>query len=446
MSVIKSEKHLLNRQILNLSIPNIVTNITVPLVGLVDIALMGHLDNYIYIGAIALGSMIFNMIYTGVLFLRMGTSGFTAQAFGAKNKQETANILFRSFILAQIIAIMLLLLQTPIEWLGFTFVNGEPQVEAIAQQYFKIRIWAAPATLGVYALSGWFLGMQNARIPMFIALIINTINIICSLYFVKITGLKSNGVALGTVIAQYSGLISAILFYLFKYKNQLPKVHFKNIVDWHALKIFFKVNNDILIRSILLMGTFFYFNAISAALGSDILAINAVLLQFFMIFSYFVDGFAFAAEALVGKYLGAANQQLLKSTIKRLLFWGLGLGVVFSLVYWVGNKTIISMLTDNQSLIDDIVPYSIWIIIVPIISFSAFLWDGIYTGATASAAMRNNMIIAAILVFIPARFIFVPLLGNHGLWLSLILFVFARGAGLWIYYPHAILKKLKQNE
>jgi MATE family multidrug resistance protein len=424
----------LNRQILNLSVPNIITNITVPLVGMVDIALMGHLADPAYIGAIALGSMVFNLLYSGVIFLRMGTSGFTAQAFGALNRKEISAILFRSLIVAQLIAFFLIALQSPIEWLGFELINANSDVESLAVSYFRIRIWAAPATLGVYAFTGWFLGMQNAKYPMFVALIINVVNIITSVYFVRVGGMKSDGVALGTLIAQYSGLIASVVFYYFAFRKKLSRISINDILNIKALKLFFRVNTDILIRSLLIAATFFYFNSVSAGLGTDILAINAVMLQFFMFFSYFVDGFAFAAEAIVGKYFGAKNLEMLKASVSRLMIWGLMLAITFTAVYFIGYRLIVNLLTDNESLIMIIMDYKIWVVLIPLVSFSAFIWDGIFTGATASSYMRNNMIIAVLLVFIPARYILVPWYDNHGLWLALLLFLLARGVGLWISY------------
>jgi len=424
----------LNRQILNLSVPNIITNITVPLVGMVDIALMGHLADQAYIGAIALGSMVFNLLYSGVIFLRMGTSGFTAQAFGALNRKEISAILFRSLIVAQLIASFLIAMQSPIEWLGFELINANSDVESLAVSYFRIRIWAAPATLGVYAFTGWFLGMQNAKYPMFVALIINVVNIITSVYFVRVGGMKSDGVALGTLIAQYSGLIASVVFYYFAFRKKLSRISINDILNIRALKLFFRVNTDILIRSLLIAATFFYFNSVSAGLGTDILAINAVMLQFFMFFSYFVDGFAFAAEAIVGKYLGAKNLEMLKASVSRLMIWGLMLAITFTAVYFIGYRLIVNLLTDNESLIMIIMDYKIWVVLIPLVSFSAFIWDGIFTGATASSYMRNNMIIAVLLVFIPARYILVPWYDNHGLWLALLLFLLARGVGLWISY------------
>lgn len=275
----------INKSILRLAIPNIVTNITVPLLGLVDLALMGHLKDPVYIGAIAFGSIIFNMIYSGFGFLRMGSSGLTAQAWGAKRKDETFLVLIRSLIVAMCLAAIVILFQFPIQWVSFKILNGGEAVNELAQGYFYIRIWAAPATLGLYAFFGWFLGVQNAKTPMIIALVINLVNILMNFVFVLGFGMTSDGVALATVIAQYTGLILAIYFLLTKYKPYLKKYSIKLIMRSDEIIRFFKVNSDIFIRTILLLLTLAFFTNMSAKHGNDILAVNALLFQFFFIFS-----------------------------------------------------------------------------------------------------------------------------------------------------------------
>lgn len=308
----------INRDILNLAIPNVVTNITVPLLGLVDLALMGHLDDPVYIGAIALGSIIFNIVYSSLNFLRMGTTGMTAQYWGAKNTSEISLVLIRSILLAFAIAIILLIFQNPIEWLSFKILDGTDQVILYAQEYYYIRIWAAPATIGLYALIGWYLGVQNAKIPMIIAIFINLINIGLNFLFVLYFDMKSDGVALATVIAQYTGFIIAIILLLKKYKKYAVWFRFNTIMNSEALIRFFKVNSDIFIRTLLLLLTLAFFTNTSAKKGEDILAINTLLFQFFFIFSYFADGFAFAGESLTGKATGAKDRALLSKTIKKL--------------------------------------------------------------------------------------------------------------------------------
>jgi multidrug resistance protein, MATE family len=417
----------INRKILDLALPNIVSNITVPLVGLVDIWLMGHLDNAVYIGAILLGSMIFLFLYAGFMFLRMGTTGFTAQARGARNLQETINILGRALLIVLLASVLLIAFQSIIGWISFKLISGSSEVESLALEYFRIRIWAAPATLGIFVLSGWFIGMQNAKTPMIIALLVNIANIIFSAFFIMYLGMKSDGVALGTVIAQYSGLILGLVL-LFRYYGKLFKYwRLKSILYWEAIKQFMKVNNNILIRSILLTGTFFYFTAESASYGDDILSINSLLLQFLWILSYFIDGFAFAAEALVGKAVGAKNRSQLSSTIKSIFRWGFYISIPVTLIYVLFNQWMLTVLTDNHELILLSKDYEFWIWLMPLITFSAYIWDGIYVGATAGAAMRNTMILSSLLIFLPAYYLLKADFGNQALWFAIMLFMAARG-------------------
>lgn len=423
----------MNRQILRLAIPNIISNITIPLVGMVDLAILGHLESELYIGAIALGGMIFNFIYAIFSFLRMGTSGFTAQAYGEGNPTECILMLGRSMLLGLSGGLVLIVLQTPIDLLSFYIIDGSAEVEAFAREYFHIRIFAAPASLGIMALSGWFIGMQNARIPMFIAIIINIVNIALNYLFVYEMGMKSDGVAWGTLIAQYSGLGMGFVFFVKHYKEELKHWDPKNFFNFKILKKFFKVNTDIIIRTVCLIFAFAFFTAKSAQIDDTLLAVNTVLLQYLFLFSYITDGFAHAAESLVGKYTGRKNLILLKKTIKYLFIWGLALSLPFTLTYVLAGKNLLYLLTDNPVVLESSGPYIFWIGLVPVISFAAFIWDGIYIGATASAAMRNALLISTILVFLPSYFLSVPYLGNHGLWLAMMLFMISRGVLLTVY-------------
>lgn len=422
----------LNRQILRLSIPNIVSNITVPLLGLVDLAMMGHLNNPVYIGAIALGSTIFSMIYTGFGFLRMGTTGLTAQAYGAKQKQEVTLILYRSLAVAFGLAILLILSQYPIQWIAFSLLEGSEEVKTLAREYFYIRILAAPATLGLYALHGWFLGMQNAKIPMILAIVINTVNIV--LNFVFIVGLKmtSDGVAIASVLAQFSGLILALIFLRSKFKPYLEKLKIQLIFQAAALRKFFSLNADIFIRTILLIFALAFFTSMSAKISDEVLAVNTLLFQFFFMFSYFADGIAFAGESLTGKAKGAGDYTLLKRTINNLFYWGWGASLLISFLFLLGFKPLMWVMTDNPELIELALKYRWWIVLLPIISGAAFIWDGVYIGVTASKAMRNTMIVASLFIFLPSYYISIGYLGNHGLWLSLSLFMASRGLLMWL--------------
>ncbi|HDJ32966.1 MAG TPA: MATE family efflux transporter [Bacteroidetes bacterium] len=417
----------MNRKILNLAVPNIISNITVPLLGMVDLALVGHLDSAVYIGAIALGGTIFNFIYWGFSFLRMGTSGFTAQACGRRDLQEATLWLVRALGVGLAGAILVLLLQRPIGWLSFTLFGGSKEVEYWAARYFYIRIWAAPATITLYAFTGWFIGMQNARFPMIITLVVNLLNIGFNALLVLGAGMRSDGVALGTVLAQYSGLGTAIWLYMRYYRKSGRNIVILKVWDKDALKRFFLINKDILIRTLSLIFVFTFFTAKSASRGDIILAVNTLLLQFFMVFSYLIDGFAYAAEALTGKYKGGGNQPMLKKTVQYLFAWGFALSILFALSYLAGGEFLIRKLTSNREVIAVVQPYMFWTVVIPLITFPAFLWDGIYIGVTASAGMRNSMLISLVLVFLPGYYFLTPILGNQGLWLAMMLFMITRG-------------------
>jgi len=432
----------MNKRILNIAIPNIISNITIPLLGIVDLALVGHLDSKVYIGAIAIGTMIFNFIYWGFSFLRMGTSGFTAQAYGKRNLEESTLILSRSLIVAFAGALLLLLLQIPIAWLSFKIINGSTEVEYFARQYFFIRIWAAPATIGLYAITGWFIGMQNSRFPMIIAIIINALNIAFNILLIRVFGMKSDGVALGTVFAQYSGFIISIIL-LLKYYGKLSKyINLVKAMQAKALKMFYLVNKDIFIRTIFLIFILSFFTAVSASKGDTTLAVNTLLLQFFTIFSYITDGFAYAGEAIVGKYYGANDKKNLYKATKLLFLWGIALSLIFTIVYAFFNDKLILLFTNNKIVIEQVKPYLFWTILLPLASFSAFIWDGIYIGATASAGMRNSMLFSSIVIFLPLYYIFNNLWGNNGLWFAFLLFMLSRGIFQSIMAKKSIFNKI----
>jgi multidrug resistance protein, MATE family len=430
-----------NRRILKLAIPNIISNLTVPLVGMVDVALMGRENNPAYLGAIALGATIFTFIYSGLGFLRMGTSGFTAQSRGARNLAQAYVILARALIIALVLGLFLIALQKPIAFLAFHFLDSSQTLETFAKEYFFIRIWAAPASLLLFAIMGWYIGMQNAKIPMWISIAVNLINIVFSLLFVVKYNMSAKGVAFGTLIGQYCGLIIGIILLLLQ-KNRLKKYWI-----WSAIFIrkeifsFLNVNKDILIRSILLTGSFYYFNAASASLGDNILAINSILLQFLWVFSYFIDGFAFAAEALTGKYIGAKNPKNLKLAVKYLFIWGGALSFAVTIIYFSFNSILIKAFTNQEKIFLMTQDYSFWIIFLPIVSFSAFIWDGIYIGATESKTMRNAMLFSSLCIFIPLLLILKHFYGNHGMWIALLVFMLFRGISLHLFYQKKIITK-----
>lgn len=417
----------LNREILRLAIPNIISNISIPLLGIIDLAVLGHLESTVYIGAVAVGGMIFNFIYWGFSFLRMGTSGFTAQAYGARNFREASTLLQRSLTLSIFGAFLILLLQVPIALLAFHLIEGSTEVEFYAKQYFYIRIWAAPATLGIYALSGWFIGMQNTRFPMIITIAVNLLNLGFNLLFIYAFNMRADGVALGTVIAQYTGLLIGLLLFSRYYGRFRIPIPLKEIFHKKDLKKFMAVNTDIILRTLSLVLVFSFFTAQSAAKDDIMLAMNTILLQFLMFFSYLIDGYAYAGEALTGKFKGARNMKGMKSAIRLLFLWGLGIAIGFSFVYLFAGKTIVALLTSNSQVIQLSGFYLFWVVLIPLITFPAFIWDGIYIGATASKAMRNSMLAATLLFFLPCYYLFRNIIDNHALWLAMMLFMLCRG-------------------
>jgi len=428
----------LNRRILKLAVPNIITNITIPLLAMVDLGLMGHMGSEKYIGAVALGGMIFSFIFWAFGFLRMGTSGFTAQAYGQRNFGEAGNILVRAMVTAFIGGLLLILLQWPLCLAAFSLVDGSNAIESMAQDYFYIRIYAAPATLSIYVIIGWLIGMQNARLPMILAISINLLNIFLSFLFIKTFGMGSNGVAWANMISQYGGLILG-LYLLSLYRNKIGKnIILKEALQVKSLLTFFHVNKDIFIRTLCLIFTLSFFTAQSANTSDTILATNTLLFQFFYFFSYFVDGFAYAAEALVGRYIGSGDRAMLTKVIRRLFVWGAAIAISFTLIYLSAGGLILRLLTNNPVTISAAKPFMFWAVLVPVITFAAFVWDGIYVGATASKAMRNSMLIITLLIFLPAYYVFEPFLGNNGLWLAFMMFMGARGIFLSLMAKRSI--------
>lgn len=413
----------MNKQILHIALPSIISNITVPLLALVDTTIVGHLGSASYIAAIALGGMIFNMIYWLFNFLRMGTGGLTAQAYGANQHQATSYILLRSLTIAGGIALTLLLLQRPIFQVTFHFVTATAEVRSLASIYFNILIWGAPAMLALYSFTGWFLGMQNARIPMCIAITQNVVNIAVSTLLVFGCHLKIQGVALGTLISQYTALLLAVIFCLTKFD---VKQHFelKAILDINTLKRFFQVNRDIFLRTLCLIAVTTYFTSAGSTQGELTLAANTLLMQFFIIFSYFMDGFAYAGEALGGRYFGAHDRLNFQRVTRCLFTWGGALSVLFFFIYFLSGTSLLHLLTNDSQVINRAQQYLPIIYFIPLISFAAFLFDGLYIGTTATRYMLISMFCASAAFFV---LINVCTLSNTLLWLAFLVYLGGRG-------------------
>ena len=416
----------MNKRILGLAVPSIISNITVPLLGLVDVSIVGHLGSATYIGAIAVGGMLFSMIYWIFGFLRMGTSGLTAQAYGRRDLAEVILSFVRSVGIAFGLGLLLILLQYPILKVAFMLIDATPAIKELASLYFRICIWGAPAVLGLYSFAGWFVGMQNSRFPMYIAITQNVVNIAASLFFVFVWNRGVAGVAMGTLVAQYAGLLMASLLWYGYYRRLWQKLNWQMLTDYEAMRSFFILNRDIFFRTLCLVAVTTYFTSRGAEQGDIILAVNTLMMQLFTLYSYIMDGFAYAGEALTGRYVGAHNQADLTRMIQTLFAWGVGLALAFTLLYGIGGSSFLGLLTNEQEVLNASSDYFYWVLAIPLAGMAAFLWDGIYIGATASRQMLYSMLVASVSFFI-LQGIFQQRMGNHALWMAFIAYLFLRG-------------------
>lgn len=404
--------NILNREILKLAIPSILANITVPLVGIADIAVAGHLSGSaaIFIGGISIGSLLFDMLYWNFSFLRIGTGGMTAQAYGRDDMSAAAATLIRSVFVSMLIAISCILIQWAFVDFVFLFVKCSPDVRALAETYFHIRIWAAPATLTLMALKGWFIGMQNSVIPMATDLIVNGMNIAGSIILAMglpawgFSGIGFPGISVGTVAAQYSGLLFAVSMLMLRYRKKVfagfSLKDARESFTGHEMKRFFNLNADLFIRSLAIMGIYAGITVISARYGDMMLAVSSILVQLMMIFSYFTDGFAYAGEALTGKFIGRRDKPAVRQTVRSVFAWSMGVATVFMVLYAFFARPMLYVLTSDTEVVTASMEFIPWLIPMPIIGCAAFTWDGIYVGATASKPIRNSTLWAVLGFFI----------------------------------------------
>ena len=397
----------LNSQILRLAIPSILANITIPLVGIVDTAIVGHIANATYIGGIAIGTMLFDLLYWNFGFLRVGTSGMTAQAYGRGDRVECARLLGQSVSIALIGAILLWVIQWLFLTAALAIVPCSTEVASFAREYFFIRIWAAPATLSLMAFKGWFIGMQDTVSPMITDIVVNVVNMLVSYFLAVYTPMGAMGVAYGTVVAQLTGLLLALILCLVKYRTIVQEV-WKILSDKairllgdQEMKRFMSLNGNLFIRSLCFMVVYVGFTSLASKYGDVELAVSTIMMKLFMLFSYFVDGFAYAGEALVGKEFGyrksdIGNRVSSISRVVRLLFaWSLGVGVLFTIIFAVWSGDFYRAMTSDTTVLSRLADYTGWLIAMPIVSTLAFMWDGVYAGATAGKQIRNAMIYAA---------------------------------------------------
>ena len=438
-----------DRQILQIALPSIVSNITVPLLGMIDVAIVGHMGSPVYIGAVAVGSMIFNLVYWLFGFLRMGSSGLTAQALGRRDLTEVTRILVRSVAVALGIALMLIMLQVPLRWLMFWLIGPTADVVPFATTYFYIVIWGAPASLALFSLMGWYIGMQNTRIPMFISIMQNVVNILASLTLVYGFGLKIEGVALGTVIAQYAGLLMAlgllVGYYGKVFRGRMRLL--RNSVFSLLLppSSFLQINRDIFLRTLCLVAVNLFFTSAGARQGAVILSVNTVLLQLYLFFSYFMDGFAYAGEALCGKAYGAHNGTTFRETLRRLWMWMVIVTTAYTLLYIIGGHWIVGLLTDEPQVLETSRDYLFWAWLIPVAGCVAFIWDGVFIGMTATKGMLVSSFLSA-LVFFGVYGLTVGVVGNHGLWLAQVTYLAMRGILQTIWYRLRLINALSCKE
>lgn len=395
----------INREILRLALPSILANITVPLVGMVDIAVAGHLvadgmGTAGFIGGIAIGSLLFDLLYWNFSFLRISTGGLTAQAFGRGDRQECADIFTRSLVLSLALSVIIILLQWPFTKAAFLVVKTSPSVKELALQYFFIRIWAAPATLSLMVFKGWFVGMQDSFSSMLTDLVINVVNIAASIILTLgiggWEGMGYPGIAVGTVIAQYSGLLTASLIVFLKYGKMPFRI---SRPEYGKMKLLLSMNGDLFVRSVCFIAIYIGYTTIAARYGDVFLSASSILMKILMLFSYFTDGFAYSGEALSGRFIGERNIPGLKRTIRLVFLWSMGVALLFIVLYAFSGGWIVSLMTSDAAVAQACGQFLWWLVIMPPLGCAAFTWDGIYEGATATAAVRNAMIYSTVAFF-----------------------------------------------
>jgi len=430
-----------HREVWRIALPMILSNITVPMLGMVDTGVTGHLDSPAYLAAVAIGATVFSVLYTGVNFLRMGTTGIAAQSYGAGDYTALRTSLGQALIVALAIGFTLFAVHQPLGRFAVGLIGADPAINAIALEYFNIRIWSAPGTLINYALIGWFLGTQNARAPFFIFLTINLTNIVLDLLFVLGFGMKTDGVALASVIAEYSGVAVGIRLAVATLRAHPGNWESQRFSQLSAYTAFFSVNANLFIRTLALMFTLSFVTAQGARMGGTILAANALLMNLQNLTAFALDGIAHAAEALVGKAIGARRRDALVASVKLSLHWSLWFAAALALTYVVLGPVLIRVLTDLPEVRTTAFEYLPWLILSPLISVWSFLYDGVFVGATRAREMRNIMLLSALL-FLPTWYLTRDF-GNHGLWFAFTLFLAARGIGMHVVYRRVVLPAVR---
>lgn len=419
----------MNREILRIAVPNIVSNITVPIMGIVGTMIAGHLgDSVATIGALAIGVSIFNFIYWNCSFIRMGTSGITAQAYGAGDRRTTTLMLARAMVVSIVVGVAIVVLQQPLGALALRMMNGGEMVA----DYFYARVWAVPAGVMLFGLNGWLTGMQNAIIPMVVAIIVNVIHIVCSLWFAFPLGMGIVGIAYASVVAQWTGVAITAAITWWHYGRGLVRIAWSEVWDVGAMREFFSINRDIIIRTLCIVASYTFFTAASARMDDPtILAVNTILLELFTLFSYMSDGFAFAAEALTGRFIGSRDGRSLRDCVRKCMVWCAVICVLYVGLYVGWWRELLGLFVEDGAentaqIMEYAGRYIGWIVVIPVAASWPFMMDGIMVGATQSRIMRNSMLWATAAYFL-LFFTLEPLIGNDALWLAFTSYMFLRG-------------------
>ena len=423
----------IRRTFRRIAAPMILSNISVALLGLVDTAVIGHLDSAYYLGAVALGAVVFDFLYWGAGFIRMGTTGVAAQAYGKDDVRQIPVILAQSVLMALGIGMVIWLFQRPVIELGIFIVNGSPQVEEHARTYCRVMMWGAPAVMTMFAVSGWLLGLQKIAATVYIVVFINVLNIILDVVFVLLLNMEVRGVALASVIAQYAGVMLSLFIVARELEKHAAPWSLRRIFEAPGLRKFVRLNHDIFIRTVCLIVVFAFFTREGARQGDVILAANAILMKFYLLMALSLDGFAHAAETMVGSAIGREDRSRLIATLRLVFAWSAGFALVYSIFYALGGAWLIDLLTDLDAVRQAAYEYLPWMILSPLVAVWCFALDGIFIGATRASEMRNSMLVCAFVIFFPCWFVFSPL-GNHGLWLAFTVFLVARGISLLLIF------------
>ncbi len=422
----------INKDILKLSLPAIINNITVPLLGLCDTAIAGHLGNSSFLAAMSVAAMMLNVLFWLFGFLRMGTTGITAMCFGASDRNECFRTLYRAFMIAITISLIILLFKAPILNLLLMFVGAESNITELASAYYDICIFGLPAQFIIMVASGWFIGMQTTLIPMFVAITVNIINISLNILLAFSLDFGFKGIAYATLIANWTGAFIMLFLIIKRLKKHSVSITLRQLLEPSPIKRLLSVNSDLFLRSACVMGVSLSVTAFGARMGGCVLATNAVLLQFFTFFSYFMDGFAFAGEALTGKFKGASDLRMLRIAIKNLLVWSACMAVTFFLIYLFFSQKIISLLTDAKDVLEYAPQLKPWILALPPATVLAFIYDGFFIGVTKTRRMLVSTFIAiiafaAISLIHPWQNPVIALPDNKTLWTAFETYLFFRG-------------------